>query len=227
MPSQTTTYLNGDRSVLSEDDVLALARSASFGVPVGFIVGMAVRESGLHPYEIDTDYDADGNPRTLKTYGLLQVNRLDAAVALVSPDEDSLCDPATNIKIGSTVLDKYRTTLNLAAGGSSYSEDDMLCYMAWAHNNGIGAVAASVTKYGLDWAALKSRPQNTYMTGRLIPYAEAILAYAKKYPGDPSSGAAYEEGTSDADVEWWVKLAALGCVGWAAWRYYKGKKVIP
>lgn len=210
MPKQTTTYLGGSPQRLTEADVVALARAHTFGLPVGFFVGMALRESGYCTNEIDTDYDEDGNPRPNKTYGLLMINRAEAAGALnliEAVDPSLLADPAKNLAVGATIFARYKAALELAAGtrgDSPYTDDEMAAYVAIAHNIGIGipggskGMVPSVLRSGIDWADFKSR--NPSMS-RQASYGDTVIDYVRKYP----------ELGNGSDT-WWVKLALLVAV---------------
>lgn len=189
MTSQTVQYQGGSPTRLSDDDVLAIARRSTFGLPIGFFLGMAIRESGKATNEIDTDYDADGNPRSAKTYGLLQITQSEAAAALslAAVDTDQLLDPDTNLYVGASTFDAYSAALAAAgfaagAGGLPYVEDDVRKYVALAHNIGIGSATRSVATYGLDWSALVARPQKDLFRQRQIPYCESIEKYSMQYP---------------------------------------------
>ena len=184
MPVQTTTYEGGAARNLSESQVVALARACAFGVPVGFIVGMAKRESGWTENQIDTDYDSDGNARENKTYGLLMVSRPEAlgALSLASIDTDALLDPATNIKVLCTITARHRTVL-AAAASNQYTEEDMLRYLCWAHNAGVGDPLPGIRQHGLDWqAALDRNPAGGYVRGRLARYTDEVIEYVRRYP---------------------------------------------
>lgn len=207
---QTTTYEGGSPQRLSEDDMVAVARRAAFGVPVGFVVGVAKRESNWTTNQIDTDYDADGNPRDAKTYGLCMITRAEAlgALSLTALDTDGLLDPDTNVQVLCSLMAKYRIMLEEVAQ-DGFKEEDMWCYLAWAHNAGVGQPLGSIQKYGLDWEALKARPQNEYVTSRLVPYAEAIRTYAYKY-SDVGGG-------SDDTI---LRVLFLAVAGWLGYTYY-------
>lgn len=219
---QTTEFVGGARQRLTEEEMLEVARRASFGVPVGFVVGMAKRESAWTVNQIDTDYDADGNPRPAKTYGLCMITRSEAlaALSLTAVDTDGLLDPDTNVHVLCTILARYRTALE-AVAQEGYTEEDLWCYLAWAHNAGIGQAVKSVRTYGLDWEALKRRPQNEYVTGRLVPYAEEIRSFAWRYT-DATTGAPEIGSGSDDTV---LRLLFLFVAGWAGWTYFLGGRV--
>lgn len=232
MPKQTTTYQGGQAIQWSEDQVLEAARRVSFGVPVGFILGMAIRESGLKINEIDTDYDEDGNPREAQTYGLLQIRRSEAltALSLTAIDAEELVDPETNIKVACTVFDKYRVALD-AAAQPGYAEEDMLRYLCWAHNAGIGNALPSVVRYGLDWQATLARNSpGSYAGpgGRLQRYTDTVVEKANLYTtrttsDDGSAINSYEMGLGSDDTIFRVGL--LLAVGWAGWHYFLQRSV--
>ena len=213
---QTTTFEGGERQRLTEEQMVEVARRATFGVPVGFVVGMAKRESAWTVNQIDTDYDAEGNPRPAKTYGLCMITQAEAlaALSLAAVDTDQLLDPDTNVSVLCTLLARYRTALE-AVAQEGYREEDLWCYLAWAHNAGIGQAVKSVRTYGLDWEALKARPQNEYVTGRLIPYAEEIRSFAWKYQ---ETG-----GGSDDTI---LRVLFLALAGWMGWHFFVGRSVM-
>lgn len=234
---QTTTYHGGSPIRLDEATMAQYARAYGFGVPVGFLVGMAKRESNWTVNQIDLDYDKDtGDAKTgQETYGLCMVRRSEAigALSLTAIDTDGLLDPSTNIKVMSTMLARFRTALS-AVAQDGYAEDDMLRYLCWAHNAGLGQALKSVRTYGLDWPALEARnyanPGNGYMTTRMIPYANDVLSYVKKYTtvtvdeetGQPEE--TYEEGKGSDDT--WMRVGLLLLVGWAGWAYLFGRPPI-
>jgi hypothetical protein len=212
VPVQTTTYEGGQRVQLSEADVVELARAHGFGVPVGWIVGVAKRESNWSPNQIDTDFDEEGNPRPAKTYGLCMIRRSEAltALSLTAIDTSGLLDPATNIKVLSTVTARHRTLLS-AAAPNEYSEEDMLRYLCWAHNAGPGDSLPGIRKYGLDWqAALARNPAGGYVNTRLRRYTDAVIDFVNRYPEMPNGG--------DDTMGRLLVLAAIGWVGYNAFR---------
>lgn len=208
MPYQTTTYVGGAPQQLTEDQVVALARQHTFGLPVGFFVGMALRESAFTANQVDTDYDSEGNPRPAKTYGLLMLRRDEAAKALgiaetLAP-EAMLVDPATNLAIGAQVFARYQSALELAAGqrgDSPYYGEEMAAYVGLAHNWGLARQVRSVLSHGIDWATFAAR--NATEWPRQVRYGNTIIDYVRKYP-DTGNG---------RDV-WWLKAASLVAVLW-------------
>lgn len=215
MPKQTTTYYGGDRGQMSASDVADIARRVGFGVPVGWIVGVASRESGFKANQIDTDYDLEGNPREAKTYGLCMITREEAIKSLslsaISPED--LLDPETNIKVMCTMAARLREALSVAAS-NEYTEEDMLRYMCWAHNAGLGIAkpggcVASVVKYGLDWNAAVSRNMGSAYFDRLTRYTDEVISYVNAYP---------DTGVGSDDTL--LRLLFLALAGWAGWAYY-------
>jgi hypothetical protein len=185
--SSTAAYVQDDGSESpSRSDSIGISDSAlstlwqaySSSIPVGYARGVATRESGTNDdgnfvsNEHDTDTQDDGSTR--ETYGIFQMNLTEAAFALIIPPTPSaLIDPENNIKCAAVNFQAHLDAI-ADASGTDTTNSDVWCYLAWAHNNGIGAVLTSILKYGLDWTALKARPQNDYMTSKLIPYAEAV-----------------------------------------------------
>lgn len=187
--SSTAAYVQSDGSEvtsrssgavgISLDAFATLWMAYSSRIPVGFAQGIQSRESGtltdgsLCSNEHDTDLQDDGTTR--ETYGLFQMGKKEASLALVLPTADSLIDPENNVKCAAVTFEAHLDSI-LSEANLDDPTDDVWCYLAWAHNNGIGAVLKSIDTYGLDWAALQARQQNAYMTGKLIPYANAVLS---------------------------------------------------
>lgn len=221
MPQQDNAFVGGAPRTLDESEVVALARQHTFGLPVGFFVGMAYRESGFTANQVDTDYDKEGNPRDAKTYGLLMLRRDEAAKALglaetLAP-ESTLIDPATNLRIGAQVFARYKSALELAAGqrgDSPYYAEELAAYVGLAHNWGLSRQVKSVLSYGIDWPTFAAR--NATEWPRQVRYGNTIIEYVKKYP-DVGGG-------FDA---WWLKAGVVALLVYLAFNPGMAERLVP
>lgn len=210
------TYVNGDSSTLDESDVVALAQANTYGLPVGCFVGIANKESGYQPNLVSTDLDKNGNPRLLKTYGLLQLNFTDAGKALklvktmqfaVSPE--SLVDPVINMQVGAAVFNVYANELRAAAAthGGVPSDADLCAYVGLVHNWGFSLnTLPGIVAHGLDTDAFATR--NAGLHDRQVAYMAQVFASTQQYPdvgGGPGN-------------QWLIRAAAVvGCLALAFW----------
>jgi hypothetical protein len=174
---------------LDIEQLLAVVRANTYGIPVGWFVGMAEREIGGRnvggPFkwnEVAADFNEDGSSKGGDTYGLFQVRKsaFAASLSLGALSDSAACDPATNAGAFCRRMNANLSAIRLAAPNAS--EFDVWCYLAWSHNAGLGDALRSIANYGLDWDAAKSRPQNDWFLDRLIPYAEHIATRATDYP---------------------------------------------
>lgn len=179
----------GSRLRLSEAEFVAKATVATWGLPVGFFLGMAERESGLAWNEEDTDYDENGEARDTRTYGLLQLSRKEMAAALDlgAIDPSFAIEPEANLRAGAATMARLSDALKLKASNSDYSDEDLMRYICWAHNAGLGGDQAgtSAEKYGIDWQACLARNSpGSYAGpgGRLEKYSDAVIERARQYP---------------------------------------------
>jgi hypothetical protein len=246
MPSavkQTTTFYmpesglalsradGGSPLTLSTDEIVRLVRENTSGVPVGFFVGTIERESGGKWNQIDLDYDKDTGEAKIgeETYGLCMVRKseLVRALSLGAVSDAAALDPATNLSAFSRVMNTNMAKLSAAAGarGESPSEFDLMCYMAWAHNAGIGSAVRSVSAYGLDWNAAKARPQNAWFTSRLIPYAEHIARRCADFTSVTDAGEHVAEQGTGTDTGG-LRVAVLLAGAWLAYRWFAGLPIV-
>jgi hypothetical protein len=178
-PDGTLSTSRADAIRIDLDSLRSIIESVS-SLPVEFMVVMAQNETGDKPAinQEDTDYYADGSVKK-ETFGIYQLTESERNAA--GEYGADLLDPTVNVRVFSTIMERHLATImetenkrrdGLGIERLTEPTIDVYRYLAWSHNNGIGAVTKSIAKYGLDWDALKARPQNEYMTGRLIPYAE-------------------------------------------------------
>lgn len=172
-PDGTLSASRADAILIDPSTVEQIAGNSSAVIAPPFVSGIARRETGLAVNEEDTDKNADGTVKAA-TFGLLQITKAEQARTGIAGD---LNDPAVNIAVFCKLMESNLGEIAQAAGFSTVSiPADAWKYLAWSHNNGIGAVLKSIRTYGMDWNALKARPQNDYMTQKLIPYAEAATS---------------------------------------------------
>lgn len=206
---------------VSQAELEQLVRDNTSVIPVGWFVGTVERESGRKWNEVDTDYDADGNPRTGKdTYGLCQVRKSEfvQALSIGAISDESACDPATNLSAFSNLMGRNLAAIRTAAPDAP--DFDVWCYLAWSHNAGLGGVLKSIATYGLDWEAAKARPQNDWFRNRLIPYAEHIANRVNDFASnDPQTGEPVAEvghGTNTLAI----RIGVLALCAWGLWRFF-------
>lgn len=209
--------LSGSRSdaiYTDEATIVRLALQYSSTVPAGFFVGLGRNETGLASNECDTDFNDDGSVR-IRTYGVFQLSRdeaIFAASARAAIDPEDLTDVETSVDVCAAVTGAHYRAILAAAGLDEASATvDVWCYVAWAHNAGLGEPIKSIRTYGLDWNALKARPQNDYMVGKLIPYAENVRTYVLAYP---------QKGQGSLMPATIRQLVVLFAIGWLLWRYF-------
>ena len=187
-------YVNADGSESSSRDAAAIGidegelvqvvRRYNRRMPVGFYVGSAMRESGviqrsgLKLYvtnEHDTDYKDDGSQ--YDSYGLFQLSKKEVGRSLNLPTLFNMIDPETQCEAFTVVMEAHLDKI-LGAASLDSPTYDTWCYLAWAHNAGVGQPVKSIGSYGLDWEALKVRNAREnpagYVTKKLVPYAEYI-----------------------------------------------------
>jgi hypothetical protein len=174
----------GDAAGIPESDLIQYWKAVSSRIPAGYALGVAARESGkAGDLYVTNEHDSDTQDSgdVYESYGIFQMGRTEAAKALVSPTAASIIDPQNNCLIAAVNFESNLDKI-LDAAGLDAPNDDVWCYLAWAHNAGVGQPVKSIQTYGLDWAALKARPQNDYMTNKMIPYAEYVLSETRRIP---------------------------------------------
>lgn len=192
---------------LDSATISSLCQANTYGIPVAWFVSIIARETNGAWNEVDTDYDAAGNPRALKTYGLCQLNAEEFAKALsplavasiAAGSPDSACDPATNVAAFARIMNQNLASIDAActAAGSTPGDYDRFAYLAWSHNFGLPTVLKSIANYGCDWNACKAR--NGYGSGGIGSYATnaADVAVTDDTTGD--SGIDSGNGAEDLD----------------------------
>lgn len=175
---------------LDQATVTSLVQANTYGIPITWFVDIIERETNFAWNEVDTDYDAAGNARALKTYGLCQLNSdefgqalsLLAVAGIATGTPSDACDPATNIaafcrvsniRLGEidAAVALYATANGATAAGGSPSDYDRYAYLAWAHNFGLPTVLRSIASYGCDWTATCAR--NGYGSKAIGSYASS------------------------------------------------------
>jgi hypothetical protein len=200
----------GDATGIPESDLIQYWKAVSSRIPAGYALGVAARESGKSgdlyvTNEHDTDTQDDGSE--YDSYGIFQMGKTEAAKALIPPLASFLIDPQNNCLCAAVNFESNLDRI-LAAAGLDTPNDDVWCYLAWAHNAGVGQPVKSIQTYGLDWAALKARPQNDYMTNKMIPYAEYVLSETRRVP-DIGNGEDNHHALSVGSLLVFVGLGAL------------------
>ena len=197
---RTVRFLNGRVSTTPEEIVRTFVQYTT-RVPASCALGIAARETPAY-YLDEEDTESTGFVST----GVFQLSRADAARALRPlADLTSLEDSCAVL---ATILEGYLDTLEAAAGGiddATFFAAGGAAYLGWAHNAGPGGVPGkfgpidSIRAYGLDWSALKQRPDNqapgSYMAARMIPYGDDCITGGRDWSTDlasvtPPAGAA-------------------------------------
>lgn len=173
-----------DATGIDEITLSNLISRYSNRIPIGYFLGVAARESGksgdlyiANEHDIDTQDDGS----TYDSWGLFQMGRTEALLAHVIPTTEQMIDPENNVRCAAYTFERNLDKI-LAAAGIDSPSGDIWYYLAWAHNAGVNQPVTSIKSYGMDWQALKSRPQNEYVTGSLVPYAEFIYQEAERVP---------------------------------------------
>ncbi len=185
----------GDATGIPEGDLIQYWKQVSSRIPAGYALGVAARESGMsgdlyvtNEHDTDVKTKDDGSTTTYDSYGIFQMGKTEAVKAKVPPIASFLIDPQNNCLCAAVSFESHLDDI-LDAANLDAPNDDVWCYLAWAHNAGVGEPLTSIKKYGLDWAALKARDQNDYMRNKMIPYAEFVLGEVHRVPdiGDGSA----------------------------------------
>lgn len=114
-------------------------------IPVSFAVGTVTRESGFDPL----CRTPEGNGTI--SLGLYQVNAGEAAQAGEAGAD--LTDGETCTRIYARLAESRLDSILLYGD----REPDVWAYLGTAHNQGLGAVQTTLSKYPMDWTAYKSR----------------------------------------------------------------------
>lgn len=196
--SETSSRAQGAVGI-TEPDLIAYVKAYSSKIPVGYFIGVAQRESGkvgdlFVTNEHDTDFKEDGS--TYESFGIFQMGRTEAIRAHIIPTADNLIDPENNVKCAAVTfernLDKIMDACRAYYGDYFTPQDELYCYLAWAHTAGYGEPVTSIGKYGLDWEALKVRNHpGSWMIDKMVPYAEFVLGETRRL---------YEFGTGEANT---------------------------
>lgn len=165
---------------VSPSSVEDFARANSSILPPEFVSGIALAEVR------GGSIDAEGitrEPNGTDSIGVCQVNAGEATS--VGYDGADLTDPETNVIVFCLLMERNLAVIEMKAGLSTPLPKDVWYYLAWSHNQGIGAVEKSIAAYSLDWTVFVERNardnQSNYVNERLVPYATRA---AQNCPGE-------------------------------------------
>ncbi|MCU1280300.1 MAG: hypothetical protein JWM53_3846 [bacterium] len=233
-PDGTRSTSRADAIVAAPFDVVAAAAKYSKFSPRHFL-GTAQHEADLALNEVDIETTG------YTTSGIFQLNFKDEIAAVAPFADPLLLDDAA--MLFATQVDRLARALQAAANEAAADPStprgvawpdlynpppDAYGYLAWAHNEGLGGNAGnggkwgpldSIAKFGMDWEALKARPdQNDYMRLKMIPYGDDCISGGKYWVDAfdvfvPSDGNA-----ATGDTGFLQRLVVLAVVLFLGWQ---------